>query len=538
MGHRSDQTLDYREYPVLYVDDERENLRAFELTFRREFEIRTADSGAAALDLLNREPIAIVLSDHRMPEMTGTEFLARVREFAPRTIRMLVTAYGDAETLAAAINSGAVYRYVPKPWDVAEMRSCLRQAIEFFRLGSDRERLLAELSSLQGISTALASELDLDVAVRIVLRSLVEELGFDAASLLLLEQNGCVLGRGKAYPPDGGVAEYVEGLTIGRKAAPELFAALEAKRSLLLTHDEGKLVDPAVRAVMAEIAADQVLIVPVAGARGIVGALLLDNRKGGSPFGPAEGKLVEGVASQAGIAIENAQLVAELRRRVGLGENQPADSEAAMIANGASLQLEAIVEPVREFVLKMAQVEAVRAEARMLELCRESAQGLDQACDILAFLRSGPESCERGPSILADDVVAVGALLETQARRAGVTLRVESSSSGVSVQAAPAGVRMVVRALAEYLVGRCSEGGVIVIGLLSPPGGSGVELRTVPKADLEVGFDEHFDPWSDAPGAVLLRFAEAICRRIGADLQTVGHTSGELVLRVTFGSVG
>jgi len=120
---RPEQLRDYREYPVLYVDDEPENLRIFELTFRRDFAITTADSGEEGLEILSRQPIAVVLSDHRMPGMTGTEFLARVAELDPKTVRIMVTAYGDSETLESAINTGSIYRYIPKPWTPEDVRA-------------------------------------------------------------------------------------------------------------------------------------------------------------------------------------------------------------------------------------------------------------------------------------------------------------------------------------------------------------------------------------------------------------------------------
>src|SRR5262244_2567790 len=98
MRPRPEQLRDYREYPILYVDDEPENLRIFELTFRRQFSILTARSAAEGLEILQREPVALVLSDHRMPEMTGSEFLARVAQLDAKTVRIMVTAYGDVET--------------------------------------------------------------------------------------------------------------------------------------------------------------------------------------------------------------------------------------------------------------------------------------------------------------------------------------------------------------------------------------------------------------------------------------------------------
>jgi response regulator RpfG family c-di-GMP phosphodiesterase len=154
--------LDYREYPVLYVDDEPENLRIFELGFRREFSIITAASGEEGLRILNERPVALVLSDHRMPGMTGVDFLTRVRELDPKTIRVLVTAYGDAETLSVAINDGSIYRYVPKPWEADEMRLTLKRSIEVYALDREREGLVRELTAVNQIAQTINQELDLE----------------------------------------------------------------------------------------------------------------------------------------------------------------------------------------------------------------------------------------------------------------------------------------------------------------------------------------------------------------------------------------
>ena len=77
---RTDRAVDYRQFPILYVDDEPENLRIFELTFQSEFEILTAADASAGLEVLNQRPVALVLSDHRMPGMTGVEFLSAAHQ--------------------------------------------------------------------------------------------------------------------------------------------------------------------------------------------------------------------------------------------------------------------------------------------------------------------------------------------------------------------------------------------------------------------------------------------------------------------------
>ena len=80
MRPKPTRLLDHREYPILYVDDEVENLRVFELTFRRDFDVMTAESAAQGLEILSQHPVAVVLSDQRMPDVEGVEFLRRVRE--------------------------------------------------------------------------------------------------------------------------------------------------------------------------------------------------------------------------------------------------------------------------------------------------------------------------------------------------------------------------------------------------------------------------------------------------------------------------
>ena len=162
MRPRPTRLLDPREFPVLYVDDEPENLRIFELTFRREFSVITARSGEEGLEQINQKPVALVLSDHRMPGMSGVEFLTRVRELDPKTIRILVTAYGDAETLGGAINDGRIYRFVPKPWVPDEMAVTLRRGVELYALDREREALLSELTLLNRVSQSIVQELDFD----------------------------------------------------------------------------------------------------------------------------------------------------------------------------------------------------------------------------------------------------------------------------------------------------------------------------------------------------------------------------------------
>ncbi len=137
--------LDYRDYPVLVVDDEVENLQAFVLNFRNEFTVETADSGDAALEKLRERDFAIIISDQRMPGMSGVELLEKTVDVHPHLIRIIVTGYTDNESLISAINQGRIYRYITKPWSPDEIQITLKRAIERFALDAHNRQLVADL---------------------------------------------------------------------------------------------------------------------------------------------------------------------------------------------------------------------------------------------------------------------------------------------------------------------------------------------------------------------------------------------------------
>jgi len=131
MWHR----VDYNRHPVLYVDDERNNLTVFRLVFSDEFSVRTASSAEEALRLLDQEPIAVLLADLRMPGMTGIGLAEKVKKAHPDVVRMIVTAFVDTRAALDAINRGEVYRFISKPWRDEELRAILRTAIDVHALG-------------------------------------------------------------------------------------------------------------------------------------------------------------------------------------------------------------------------------------------------------------------------------------------------------------------------------------------------------------------------------------------------------------------
>ncbi|MBI3804579.1 MAG: response regulator [Nitrospirae bacterium] len=136
---------DHKEYPVLFVDDEEMALLSLAELYEREFTVYTAKSGREAIEILQAHPeIAVIISDQRMPGMTGVEVLAEARKICPDAVRMLLTAYTEMEMVIEAINKGNIYRYISKPYDVAELRCAMLQGVEHHCLVKERDRLYAE----------------------------------------------------------------------------------------------------------------------------------------------------------------------------------------------------------------------------------------------------------------------------------------------------------------------------------------------------------------------------------------------------------
>jgi signal transduction histidine kinase len=129
----------------LVVDDEPDILDAIERLFRKEYRVITARTADEALDLVEEEPVQVVMTDQRMPEMSGIEFLAKLRESRPDIVRVLFTGYSNIDHVIDAINEGHVYRYISKPWKPAELKLFVSQAFEHYESKKEREDLLYRL---------------------------------------------------------------------------------------------------------------------------------------------------------------------------------------------------------------------------------------------------------------------------------------------------------------------------------------------------------------------------------------------------------
>jgi len=130
---------------ILYIDDEAHNLNSFRAAFRRDYEIFTAISASEGLKVLQDNEIHVIVTDQRMPEMTGIEFLESVIHHYPDIPRILLTGYADIDSVIDAINKGNVYKYVQKPWDEKELRITINSALEIFLLQKQKEKLTEQL---------------------------------------------------------------------------------------------------------------------------------------------------------------------------------------------------------------------------------------------------------------------------------------------------------------------------------------------------------------------------------------------------------
>lgn len=148
-------------YKILIVDDEPDNLALLYRTLRGKYEIAKSTSPLQALEILKQEHFHCILSDHKMPEMDGVEFLKRSYDIAPDTMRLLVTAYTDAGILIDAINYAKIYRYIKKPYNPDELLLIVENALEYWQLKYDNSALVNDLKELfAGTITAIVEALD------------------------------------------------------------------------------------------------------------------------------------------------------------------------------------------------------------------------------------------------------------------------------------------------------------------------------------------------------------------------------------------
>lgn len=154
------------QYKILVVDDEPTNIRLLERIFSRHYQVLSATSGSDAMELLRQHNVALIISDQRMPEMSGIEFLKQAADLRPRVIRIIISGYSDVNVLTEAINSGIIYRFISKPWNNEDLMQTVSKAIDHYEvikrqyeLLQANERLTSQLASIHRIMGRLIADL-------------------------------------------------------------------------------------------------------------------------------------------------------------------------------------------------------------------------------------------------------------------------------------------------------------------------------------------------------------------------------------------
>jgi FixJ family two-component response regulator len=202
------------ERTLLLVDDEENIISSLVRLLRRDgYRILRANSGQAGLELLEHNEVGVIVSDQRMPEMSGVEFLSRVKELYPDTVRIVLSGYTELDSVTDAINRGAIYKFLTKPWDDDLLRANIDEAFKRFEMVHENEQLHHELATANEALSRVNEELEQRVADKT--REVVRNLGILQVSQEVLEHLPvAVVGIGD----DGMIA-------IANKAATDLFGA-------------------------------------------------------------------------------------------------------------------------------------------------------------------------------------------------------------------------------------------------------------------------------------------------------------------------
>ncbi|GAB1542752.1 hypothetical protein NUACC21_54260 [Scytonema sp. NUACC21] len=198
---------------MLVVDDEPDNLDLLYRTFRRDFQVLKADSGINALQVLASEgEVAVIISDQRMPEMKGTEFLSKTVPQFPDTVRIILTGFTDIEDLVEAINAGQVYKYITKPWDPVELKAVVQRAVETYEVLKQRteelRRANAQMALLAVLVQVTQQAPNLEAALDPIAKACGESFSADGCILQLVEGNALVAKQG-TYSIKGTVENWL-----------------------------------------------------------------------------------------------------------------------------------------------------------------------------------------------------------------------------------------------------------------------------------------------------------------------------------------
>jgi len=134
--------MDKSNHTFLYIDDEEKNLTSFKAVFRKEYMVFVAKSAQDGIEIMEKHPIHLVITDQRMPNMTGVKFLERIVDKYPDVTRIILTGYSNVEAIIQAINKGRIFRYIAKPWRENELKETIDTTLEYHYLRQENYQLI------------------------------------------------------------------------------------------------------------------------------------------------------------------------------------------------------------------------------------------------------------------------------------------------------------------------------------------------------------------------------------------------------------
>ncbi|MEG4067655.1 SpoIIE family protein phosphatase [Microcoleus sp. Pol11C2] len=278
---------------LMVVDDEPDNLDLLYRTFRRDFQVYKADSALSALEVLDEQgEMAVIISDQRMPEMNGTEFLGKTVERFPDTIRILLTGYTDVEDLVEAINSGQVFKYITKPWNPEELKLVINQASDTYKYYKQRSvalrRALRKESLFNEVMSVIRGSLDYSSMVQTIVQTVGQTFEANYCMLRPVETDRLLPSTFpyQAQTDDASNFSFDENL---------LVQAVATRQTQVNSNSGGN-------GNSVEIA------VPLTYQQELLAVLALSQIGGTNPWSAEDIELIEGVAAQAALALSQAKL--------------------------------------------------------------------------------------------------------------------------------------------------------------------------------------------------------------------------------------
>ncbi|HEY9679353.1 MAG TPA: HD domain-containing phosphohydrolase [Drouetiella sp.] len=223
-----------RRHKILLVDDEIANVRLLNRVLGQDHDTIMCESGEQGLKALHENDVSLIITDQRMPQMTGVQLLEKSIEIRPDAIKILITGYTDVQALIDAINAGHVYKYIPKPWDADELRITVKRALETYELKENNIRLIAELKAAFGALEELSTG-----AIRALADALDAKCDYTSGHSVRVSRFAVSIGRALGLAPDLLKDVELAGVLhdIGKIGVPESILWKPAK----LTDEEQKI---------------------------------------------------------------------------------------------------------------------------------------------------------------------------------------------------------------------------------------------------------------------------------------------------------